>query len=655
LLATAASLTFCVAPTASAAGPARGEAIDDSYIVVYERSAGPVSTETAGRERRLGFKSRHRFQRTLEGFSATLSPRQVERLRGDPEVDFVAENRRVRAAGSVPLVGADAAPTGVRRILAGSATTARQASGVKVAVIDTGIKLSHPDLNTAGGTNCISPGSSADDDNGHGTHVAGTIAAENDGSGVVGVAPGTKTYAVKVLDANGDGSTASVVCGIEWVTANHAGLNIDVANMSLGGTGPPVSSCASTTDPQHLAICNSTAAGVNYVVAAGNSGWDFDYPPIPDVPAAYPQVLTVSALTDSDGAAGGLGAGPSCDSSETDDTPASFSNYALTAAGEAHTIAAPGVCIRSTWSNGGYATISGTSMASPHMAGVLARCLDEGSVSGPCSTKTPAEVITYLRDQAQSYNGADPGYGFVGDPNSPGAAYYGFLTGPFSEADAPPHTSISSGPSGTTSVGSAGFEFTSNAPGSTFECKLDQGAWQPCTSPKSFTGLSAGGHTFSVRATDPEGDTDPTPATRVWTVASAAAAPTGGGSTPTDASAIAPTAPARANLAGARRTIRVRRGRFSYVFRAGAGLTGSASFRSIARVRVSASARRRVMLARKSFTVPSSRRVTLKIKLSRKSLRILRRNRRITLRVTVKLRNAAGLSSTATRRLTLKI
>jgi len=573
-VALAAALVALAVPAlpASAAPLTQRDVIDGSYIVVFKRSAGSVSGETTTRERRLGFKSRHRYRRAVEGFSARLSPGQVRRLRSDPEVAYVSQNRRVSATVPVALLGNDSAPSGVRRILAGSATTARQASGTNVAVIDTGIDLTHPDLNAVDGTNCISPGSPADDDDGHGTHVAGSIGATNDGAGIVGVAPGTKTYAVKVLDANGRGTAASVVCGIDWVTANHAALGIDVVNMSLGGIGEPVTSCASTTDPEHDAICSSTAAGVNYVVAAGNSGWDFDFASEPDTPAAYPQVLTVSAISDSDGSPGGAGPAPSCEPSESDDTPASFSNFALTAAGRAHTIAAPGTCITSTWNDGGYNTISGTSMASPHMAGVVALCMDEGGVSGPCSTRTPAQVISYLRAQAQTHNTANPGYGFTGDPNSPGAGFYGFLTGPFAK---PESTPIASGASGSTG------------------------------------------------ATSPSG---------------------GGGS---------PAAPGRASSHGAKSFKRLRRGRFTYRFRAGAGLRGSASFASIGKVKVSA--RRKVTLARKSFTVPAGGKVTLRIKLSKRSLRILRRNRKIKLRVTVRLRNAAGLTSTATSTLSLRI
>src|SRR5205823_7010833 len=166
------------------------------------------------------------------------------------------------------------------------------------------------------------------------------------------------------------------ICGIDWVTQNAAADNIKVANMSLGGTGSPLDSCPNSTDALHAAICKSTNAGVAYAVAAGNSGWDFDYAPQPDVPAASPEALTVTAMSDSDGQPGALGGAPSCRTSESDDRYASFSNWAGTSGGQAHTIDGPGVCIKSDWLNGGYNTISGTSMATPHVAGLLAACFD---------------------------------------------------------------------------------------------------------------------------------------------------------------------------------------------------------------------------------------------------------------------------------------
>src|SRR3954453_12475418 len=153
-----------------------------------------------------------RYSRAVKGFAAALTAPQVRALRADPAVAAVSPDRVVHAAGAVALATGETAPDGVERLGAASPTTARQASTANVAVIDTGVDLTHPDLNVVSGTNCVSPGDPADDGYGHGTHVAGTIGARNDGAGVVGVAPGTRIFAVKVLDDNGAGSWSSVIC-----------------------------------------------------------------------------------------------------------------------------------------------------------------------------------------------------------------------------------------------------------------------------------------------------------------------------------------------------------------------------------------------------------------------------------------------------------
>ncbi|MCH8338373.1 MAG: S8 family serine peptidase [Chloroflexi bacterium] len=227
---------------------------------------------------------------------------------------------------------------------------------VDVAVIDTGIDSDHPDLNVVARTDC-SGGSpfkqkckdnSGDDGNGHGTHVAGTIAALDDGSGVVGVAPGARLWAVKVLRNDGSGYISWIIAGIDYVTANAD--KIEVANMSLG--------CECSSPAMDDAITNSVAAGVVYAVAAGNSDKDAST----FSPASHPDVITVSALADFDGEPGGTAA--STCRSDQDDTLADFSNF-----GSLIEVTAPGVCIFSTWKDGGYNAISGTSMASPHAAG----------------------------------------------------------------------------------------------------------------------------------------------------------------------------------------------------------------------------------------------------------------------------------------------
>ncbi|MDP9006952.1 MAG: S8 family serine peptidase, partial [Actinomycetota bacterium] len=437
-----------VSPAAAGAPRMRQpQQLPDRYIVVYRSSVGDPRDKTDRLERAGGFRAAKRYERALEGFAATLSPAQVEALRDDPDIDFVSPDRPVRTQGIVPLALDDAPPPGVRRIEAGTDDTAREASTANVAVIDTGIDLDHPDLEAVDGVNCVGSGP-ADDDNGHGTHVAGTVAARNNGSGVTGVAPGTRVHAAKVLDAAGNGSFSHIICAVDWATATHTdadpGNDIAVVNMSLGGQGSPVGSCATTTDPLHRAICSSTAAGVTYVVAAGNNGWDFDYPSAPDVPAAYPEVLTVAAVADSDGGPGGLGGAPACDSGQSDDTYASFSNYAATAAGANHLVAAPGSCVLSTWLEGTYAIDSGTSMAAPHVAGVVALCLGEAGAVGPCSGLTPAEIRQRVADDAAARSAVASGYGFIGDPLRPvSGRSYGYLSSAaVSDATAPLISSV---------------------------------------------------------------------------------------------------------------------------------------------------------------------------------------------------------------------
>lgn len=447
-LGAAIALSACAAGAASpgTAQGAPGSRIPDRYIVVYDSDVQNAEAATTRRARAQDFRVRRRYEQAVKGFAATLSSRQVARLRSDPAVAAVVPDRVVRTTAAVPLTGGEPMPpTGVRRVQAATTTSVRQASTARVAVIDTGIQLDHPDLAVAGATNCVGSGT-AGDEQGHGTHVAGTIGARNQGSGVTGVAPGTALYAVKVLGADGSGSTSSVICGIDWVASTRTDANPDndiaIANLSLGGLGPAVTTCSQTRDAMHLAICRATARGVTFVVAAGNDGVAFDtlHEPPPDdpchsdaagcpqgveVPAAYPEVLTVTAIGDTDGRPGGIGTS-GC---YGDDVTASFSNFAATSAGAGHTIASPGGCIRSTRLNGTTTTMSGTSMASPHVAGLAALCLGETGASGPCTGLAPADVIRRLRADAQSQTSFEPDFGFTGDPTRPTstARSFGYL------------------------------------------------------------------------------------------------------------------------------------------------------------------------------------------------------------------------------------
>jgi subtilisin len=391
---------------ASAASAAR-------YVVVLDEGVDSDAL-AAYHEGFAGVSIGHRYRHALNGYAAEITTGgSLAAIKADGRVAFVSTDRVMRTA-------AQTLPTGINRIDGElSSTASGNGSGavnVNVAVIDTGISA-HSDLNVVGGKSCT-VGLGWDDANGHGTHVAGTIAAKDDGNGVVGVAPGANLYAVKVLTDAGVGLTSDIICGIDWVTSTRTDLNpnnnIAVANMSLGGGGSDDNNCGnSNNDAYHRSICNSVNAGVVHVVAAGNDGVDFRS----TSPATYGEVLTVTAIADFNGVPGG-GAAATC-RNDVDDTEANFSNWAVLAADQNHTIAAPGVCINSTWMLGGYNTISGTSMASPHVAGVAALCISTGACTG-----TPAQVISKLRADAQSYNTANPGYGFT----SPGGRYYGYLT-----------------------------------------------------------------------------------------------------------------------------------------------------------------------------------------------------------------------------------
>lgn len=326
---------------------AASSAIPDRYIVILNDNTNPWSVANEmGQEHGLAVS--HVYGTAVHGFSALVPRGQLDKIASDPRVNYIEQDSVVsidKKPSGTPGGGGDGSttqpaqitPTGISLIHA--ATTG--SVNVNVAVIDTGIDIDHPDLNVVGGANFVFKGkSSFDDGNGHGTHVAGTIAAINNGIGVVGVAPGANLYSVRVLDNSGSGTYSGVIAGIDWVAA-HADT-IDVANMSLGG---------SYSQALNDAVESAVAAGVVFVVAAGNESTDA----CSKSPASAPSAITVSALDDRDGTL------------DANDSFASFSNSGLCV-----DMIAPGVLIESTWKGGGYNTISGTSMASPHVAGAAA-------------------------------------------------------------------------------------------------------------------------------------------------------------------------------------------------------------------------------------------------------------------------------------------
>ncbi|MCM2268420.1 MAG: S8 family peptidase [Elusimicrobiales bacterium] len=305
-----------------------------------------------------------RYLRWIEAVPSAMAAPQL------PSLDQVLGMVRTGEGWEAPVFGdirADVDPAlkeipwGVKRVNAAAAWDYTAGEGVKVAVIDTGIDYNHPDLAAVfkGGYNAVTPGATAMDDQGHGTHVSGTVAALKDLKGVVGVAPKVDLYVVKVLDKNGSGQYSWIVDGIEWAIKN----NIKVINMSLGGrTG---------TDALAQVMKKAKEAGVTVVCAAGNDSGPVNYP------AKYPEAIAVSA-------------------SDSSDKLASFSSK-----GAEIVVIAPGVSVYSTKKGGGYTSMSGTSMASPHVAGLAALAVGAGA-------KTPDEVREALKRAATPLPGLKP-------------------------------------------------------------------------------------------------------------------------------------------------------------------------------------------------------------------------------------------------------
>jgi subtilisin family serine protease len=375
-------------PAVPSAAHATG-APEATFLVALRPAAGDSDSFAALRAQALGFTVLDTYHSAFSGFAASMGPAARAALAADPQVASIEPDRPILASGQ-------AVPKGITRIHADVSPGAaiddvdQPRVEVNVAVLDTGIDTSHPDLNVAGGGSCAK-GRSYDDHYGHGTHAAGIIGALDDNRGVVGVAPGARMYGVKVLDDDANGTTRELLCGIDWVTATRNDgdprNDIDVANLSLGGVGTDDGHCGSTDgDILHQAVCKSVAAGVTYVVAAGNDHEDASRL----VPAAYNEVITVSALADADGRPGGSGGSPDC-RADQDDTLADFSNN-----GPAVDLIAPGVCIYSTMpvdgttlgDSGGYGTLTGTSFAAPHVAGAAGLWISKHRGASPADVRS---------------------------------------------------------------------------------------------------------------------------------------------------------------------------------------------------------------------------------------------------------------------------
>jgi subtilisin family serine protease len=361
--------------------------ISSSRLAVSANALKDISQQAIS----MGARVPRIFDSAIHGFIARVPNQQViDSLAKDPRVAYVEQDQQVQAFF-------DTLPNGINRI-DGDLSLARSGDGTgsvnaDIAILDTGIDFSHPDLNIYAQKTFVSGTSSANDDNGHGTHVAGIAAAKDNGYGVVGVAPGARLWDIKVLDSTGSGFISDIVAGIDFIAQYYS--MVDIVNLSFG--------CQCKSYALDSAINNAVGKGMTFVVAAGNAHTDAST----FSPANNPNVIAVSAIADNDGRCGGVG--PSTTYGR-DDSFASFSNYGSTV-----DMAAPGVNILSTYKGNTYAYMSGTSMAAPHVAGAAA--LYKATVNPYAS---PSAVKNALQNQGSKISTECDGNGhgyFAGDPD----------------------------------------------------------------------------------------------------------------------------------------------------------------------------------------------------------------------------------------------
>jgi len=380
------SVTVALGVVMAAYAQAPADPAADRYIITLKSGEHPGTVA-----RHHGLAPDFVYDKVLNGFAGAIPPGRLRALQNDPRVAAITPDNVVWAFGKVVASAAQVVPNGVARI--GAPVSGVTGADVGVAVVDTGLDFNHADLQPLGAASFSAyKGKSAQDDNGHGTHVGGIIAARNNGIDVVGVAPDATLYAVKVLNSAGSGTDSAVIAGLNWVAANGPALNIRVVNMSLGRAK------SSDDSAMHNAVISVVNAGITVVVAAGN---DASKDVADMVPAGFAEVIAVASST----AKNGTG------NSTYGYIPQDAASF-FTTDGAGVTISAPGedqedivtsrrgtsvssVGILSTRLRGGTTRMSGTSMAAPHVAGVVALlCEQDSSLSpGEAKSKVAAGVL----------------------------------------------------------------------------------------------------------------------------------------------------------------------------------------------------------------------------------------------------------------------
>ena len=307
------------------------------------------------------------YDYVVKGFAIKISNNKVlEQLKNNPLVAYMGQDRKISTFINSHIEN-QIIPQSVDRV-DGDINLENSNSNIvdaDIAILDTGIDLDHSDLNVFHEKTFIPGTTNADDDHGHGTHLAGIAAAKDNSFGIVGIAPGARLWALKILESSGMGEISTLIKGLDYINQNPN--QVDIAVLSLG--------CECESGALDIAISNSIKAGITIVVAAGNEGKNAGT----FTPANNPDVITVSAIADTDGKCGGNG--PSSPYGG-DDMLASFSNF-----GDVVDISAPGVDIYSTFKSNSYTKLTGTSMAAPHVAGAAALYISSHPEASPKDVK----------------------------------------------------------------------------------------------------------------------------------------------------------------------------------------------------------------------------------------------------------------------------